>query len=47
MSEPPSVVFVVDDGASIREGLGRRIRSVGLQVEIFGWAQEFLQRELP
>jgi FixJ family two-component response regulator len=47
MSEPPSVVFVVDDDASIRDALRRLIRSVGLQVEMFGSAQEFLLRELP
>jgi FixJ family two-component response regulator len=47
MSESPGVVFVIDDDASIREALRRLIRSVGLQVEVFGSAKEFLDRKLP
>lgn len=42
MTETKAIVFVVDDDASVREGLGSLIRSVGLQVESFGSAQEFL-----
>jgi RNA polymerase sigma factor (sigma-70 family) len=42
MSEPESIVFVVDDDPSIRRAIQRPIRSVGLQVEVFGSAQEFL-----
>jgi FixJ family two-component response regulator len=38
------VVFVVDDDLSVREGLGSLIRSVGLRVESFGSAQEFLDQ---
>jgi FixJ family two-component response regulator len=38
------MVFIVDDDASIRESLGRLLRSVGLQVESFATAHEFLQR---
>ena len=38
------VVFVVDDDLSVREGLGSLIRSVGLRVESFGSAQEFLEQ---
>jgi FixJ family two-component response regulator len=37
-----SVVFVVDDDASVREALSSLIRSIGLRVETFGSAQEFL-----
>jgi RNA polymerase sigma factor (sigma-70 family) len=47
MSEPLSTVFVIDDDASLREALKSLIRSVGLQVELFGSAQEFLQRKPP
>jgi FixJ family two-component response regulator len=47
MSEPPGVVLVIDDDVSIREALRRLIRSVGLQVEVFGSAREFLNRKLP
>jgi FixJ family two-component response regulator len=43
MTEPQSIVFVVDDDAPLREALKSLIRSVGLQVELFGSAQEFLQ----
>lgn len=37
------MVFVVDDDASIRKALDSLIRSVGLKVQLFGSAQEFLQ----
>jgi CheY-like chemotaxis protein len=37
------VVFVVDDDASVREALKDLLTSVGLQVELFGSAQEFLR----
>src|ERR1700684_2764171 len=47
MSEPPSVVFVVDDDASIRDALKSLIRSVGLKVEAFGSPREFLQGKRP
>jgi FixJ family two-component response regulator len=35
-------VFVVDDDASVREAVRSLLRSVGLSVETFGTAQEFL-----
>jgi RNA polymerase sigma factor (sigma-70 family) len=38
---------VVDDDASLRDALKSLIRSVGLQVELFGSTQEFLQRKGP
>ena len=34
-----SVVFVVDDDASVRDSLGSLFRSVGLRVELFGSAE--------
>jgi FixJ family two-component response regulator len=37
------VVFVVDDDPSIRRGLRRLIKSVGLDVETFASAQDFLE----
>ena len=40
-------VFVVDDDDSIRRALERLIRSVGLGVETFASAREFLEREPP
>src|SRR5260370_7297923 len=41
------IVFVVDDDAAIRDALSSLFRSVGLQVELFRSAPEFLQRKLP
>ena len=42
MSGSGSVVFVVDDDASVRAALDSLFRSVGLVVRSFGSAQEFL-----
>jgi FixJ family two-component response regulator len=42
-----AVVFVIDDDESIRESLRSLIRSVGLKVETFASAQEFLKSERP
>jgi len=41
------VVFVVDDDSSMRDALEDLIRSVGLEVQLFGSPQEFLQAQLP
>jgi FixJ family two-component response regulator len=41
------IVFVVDDDPSVRNALSSLFRSVGLQVELFGSATEFLQRKQP
>jgi len=40
-------VFVVDDDISIREALSSLLRSVGLQVQTFSSAQEFLAQRRP
>jgi FixJ family two-component response regulator len=47
MSETDGFVFVVDDEASLRESLKNLIRSVGLRVEAFASAQEFLRSKRP
>jgi RNA polymerase sigma factor (sigma-70 family) len=47
MNEPESLVFVVDDDPSVRSAIKRLIGFVGLQVELFGSAQEFLASKLP
>jgi RNA polymerase sigma factor (sigma-70 family) len=47
MSEPESIVFVVDDDPSVRCAIKRLIGTVGLQVQLFGSAQEFLASKLP
>jgi len=47
MSGPPPIVFVIDDDSAIRKALASLIRSVGLHVELFASAQEFLQAKRP
>lgn len=47
MTETRSIVFVVDDDTSVRSALNSLIRSVGLEVALFGSAQEFLQSQRP
>jgi FixJ family two-component response regulator len=53
-AEPPFVappltgtVFVIDDDASIRRALARRLRAAGLQVQAFASAQEYLDQPPP
>jgi FixJ family two-component response regulator len=41
--EPRSIVYVVDDDASIRDALRSLLASMGMQVEVFGSAAEFLK----
>ena len=45
MTEGNTIVCVVEDDASMRDALQRLLRSVGLQVETFASAREFLQRQ--
>ena len=47
MNEPAPIVFVVDDDPSVRRAIKRLIESVGLQVEPFGSAEEFLLGKRP
>jgi FixJ family two-component response regulator len=47
MKEAEPIVFVIDDDRMIREGLQSLIRSVGLRVEMFASAQEFLVAKRP
>ena len=47
MTEAAPVVFVVDDDPSVRRAIQRLVESVGLQVELFGSAHEFLRSERP
>ena len=42
-----AAVFVVDDDAAVRRSLERLIRTVGLDVETFPTAQEFLEHVPP
>jgi RNA polymerase sigma factor (sigma-70 family) len=43
MAEAEPIVFVIDDDPSVRRAIRRLIGSVGLQVELFGSAKEFLR----
>jgi RNA polymerase sigma factor (sigma-70 family) len=43
MADPAPVVFVVDDDPSIRRSLANLLRSVGVRVESFTTAQEYLE----
>ncbi len=45
--QPEPSVFVVDDDISIRDAIRNLLRSVGLKVETFTTAQEFLNAERP
>ena len=47
MTEAGSVVFVVDGDPSVRRAIKRLVKSVGLQVELFGSAYEFLRSQRP
>ena len=42
MSDQPPVVYVIDDDASVRDGLDDLLRSVGLTVKAFGSTRDFL-----
>ena len=47
MTPATSMVFVVDDDPSVRDGLRRLLSSVGLGVEVFATAQAFLRARRP
>ena len=47
MTQPTSVVFVVDDDVSVRESLELLIRCEGWQPELFASATEFLSSPRP
>jgi FixJ family two-component response regulator len=47
MTEAAAIVLVVDDDAAMRQSLSNLIRSVGLRVEAFASAQEFLRSKRP
>ena len=45
MTDEQPVVYVIDDDASVREGLEDLLRSVGLTVKTFGSTRDFLLNE--
>jgi FixJ family two-component response regulator len=47
MKEAEAVVFVIDDDRAIRDGIASLIRSIGLRVETFGSARDFMSAERP
>ena len=47
MKDADCVVFVVDDDSSIREAIESLVKLVGLRVETFETAQEFLRSKRP
>jgi FixJ family two-component response regulator len=47
MSTSGAIVFIIDDDASVRKALTSLLRSIGLRVEGFGSAQDFLASDRP
>ena len=47
VSQPQELVFVIDDDASMRTSLSSLFRSVGLKVEVFDSASDFLKTGRP
>ena len=47
MAEAQPSVFVIDDDVSVREGISDLLRSVGLGVQAFASAQEFMNSKRP
>jgi FixJ family two-component response regulator len=44
---PQKIVFVIDDDASLRDSLSSLLRSIGLHVELFDSAAQFLKSKPP
>jgi FixJ family two-component response regulator len=44
---PSQIVFVIDDDASMRKAISRLLQAVGLTVQTFASAKEFLSKKLP
>ena len=47
MAEAQPIVFIIDDDVSVREGISDLLRSVGLGVQAFASAQEFMNSKRP
>jgi RNA polymerase sigma factor (sigma-70 family) len=47
VTESEAIVYVIDDDAQTRESLKNLMRSVGLHVEVFASAQDFLRSKRP
>ncbi|MGY1447887.1 response regulator transcription factor [Pseudomonas chlororaphis] len=47
MPEPVSLVYIIDDDASLRSALDSLFRSVGIATRLYGSTQDFLSSERP
>lgn len=47
MKEPDAIVFVIDDDALIRDGMQSLIKTIGLRVQTFSSARDFLAAARP
>lgn len=47
MKSTDPIVLIVDDDAMVREGMQSLVRSIGLRVQMFASAAEFLSAEIP
>ena len=47
MNRPAPMVYIIDDDPSVRRALKRLIESIGLNVQLFGSANEFLLAKRP
>ncbi|MGC2214203.1 MAG: response regulator transcription factor, partial [Silvibacterium sp.] len=47
MREPDPIVFVIDDDALIRDGIESLIKSIGIRVETFPSARDFMLARRP
>jgi FixJ family two-component response regulator len=46
-SEARSTVLIIDDDADLRNSVGRLLRSVGLNAQLFASIPDFLKTECP
>ena len=47
MMEPDPIVYVIDDDALIRDGIQSLVKSIGLRVEAFASARDFMLAKRP
>jgi two-component system response regulator FixJ len=47
VKQPQPTIFVIDDDESVRKALRRLLRSVGINVQTFASAEDFLDAALP
>jgi len=45
VADERTTVFIIDDDSLVRRGLSRQLRAVGMNVEAYGSAKEFLDRK--